>query len=141
MSEEKETVFNNIRSFIQKEVNNVISQHLTNKNYNVNDAQLWTNQICDDVLIFLSRSSRTSPKSTRTSSSSPIASSCRRPTADSTSLDPASGTMRSTAPLPSSGTPLPSSVSSTSSVALCDLHTSTYILLIILTSLYTITHF
>jgi len=49
MSEEKETVFNNIRSFIQKEVNNVINNHLTNKNYNVNDAQIWTNQICDDV--------------------------------------------------------------------------------------------
>jgi hypothetical protein len=50
MSEEKETVFNNIRSFVQKEVNNVINIHLTNKNYNVNDAQIWTNQICDDVI-------------------------------------------------------------------------------------------
>lgn len=49
MSEEKETVFNNIRSFVQKEVNNVISNFLTNKNYNVNDAQVWTNQICDEV--------------------------------------------------------------------------------------------
>ena len=44
-------MFNNIRSFVQKEVNNVISSHLTNKNYNVNDAQIWTNQICDDVPI------------------------------------------------------------------------------------------
>ena len=49
MSDEKETVFNNIRSFIQKEVNAVIGNHLNNKNYNVNDAQIWTNQICDDV--------------------------------------------------------------------------------------------
>jgi hypothetical protein len=49
MSEEKETVFHNIRSFVQKEVNSVINNHLTNKNYNVNDAQIWTNQICDDV--------------------------------------------------------------------------------------------
>lgn len=49
MTEEKETVFNNIRSFVQKEVNSVINSHLTNKNYNVNDAQIWTNQICDDV--------------------------------------------------------------------------------------------
>lgn len=48
--EEKETVFNNIRSFVQKEVNRVISQHLENKNYNVNEAQVWTNQICDDVI-------------------------------------------------------------------------------------------
>ena len=47
MAEEKETVFNNIRSFIQKEVNSVISSHLTNKTYNVNEAQIWTNQICD----------------------------------------------------------------------------------------------
>jgi deoxyadenosine/deoxycytidine kinase len=36
---------------VQKEVNNVINNHLTNKNYNVNDAQIWTNQICDDVHI------------------------------------------------------------------------------------------
>jgi hypothetical protein len=49
MTEQKETVFNNIRSFVQKEVNSVINSHLTNKNYNVNDAQIWTNQICDDV--------------------------------------------------------------------------------------------
>ncbi len=48
---EKQTVFNNIRSFVQKEVNNVINAHLTNKNYNVNEAQIWTNQICDDVII------------------------------------------------------------------------------------------
>ena len=53
MTEEKETVFNNIRSFVQKEVNTVINNHLTNKNYNVNDAQIWTNQICDDVLFWL----------------------------------------------------------------------------------------
>jgi hypothetical protein len=51
MAEEKETVFNNIRSLVQKEVNNVIGAHLTNKNYNVNDAQIWTNQICDDVFL------------------------------------------------------------------------------------------
>jgi hypothetical protein len=38
---------------VQKEVNNVISNNLTNKNYNVNDAQIWTNQICDDVNAFL----------------------------------------------------------------------------------------
>ena len=69
MSEEKETVFNNIRSFVQKEVNNVIANHLTNKNYNVNDAQIWTNQICDDVSMFSFRSSRTSHPSTRTSNS------------------------------------------------------------------------
>lgn len=61
MSEEKETVFNNIRSFVQKEVNAVISNHLTNKNYNVNDAQVWTNQICDDVPLSPLRSSRISP--------------------------------------------------------------------------------
>ena len=53
MSEEKETVFNNIRSFVQKEVNRIIAQHLENKNYNVNEAQVWTNQICDDVIYFL----------------------------------------------------------------------------------------
>lgn len=59
--EEKETIFNNIRSFVQKEVNNVINTHLTNKNYNVNEAQVWTNQICDDVLISSYRSSKASP--------------------------------------------------------------------------------
>lgn len=53
MSEEKETVFNNIRSFVQKEVNRIIAQHLESKNYNVNEAQVWTNQICDDVIYFL----------------------------------------------------------------------------------------
>jgi hypothetical protein len=51
MSEEKETVFSNIRSLVQKEVNSVINNTLTNKNYNVNDAQLWTNQICDEVIL------------------------------------------------------------------------------------------
>lgn len=50
MSEANETVFNNIRSFVQKEVNRVISDHLEKKTYNVNEAQLWTNQICDDVI-------------------------------------------------------------------------------------------
>ena len=114
-------MFNNIRSFVQKEVNAVISSHLNNKNYNVNDAQIWTNQICDDVPPLPPRSSRTSPPSIRTSSSSPTASSCRRPTADSTSPAPASGTIRSTAPSPSSGTPPPSSASSTSSAAHSDL--------------------
>lgn len=34
-------------------MNNVINTHLSNKNYNVNDAQIWTNQICDDVQILL----------------------------------------------------------------------------------------
>ncbi len=100
MSEEKETVFNNIRSFVQKEVNNVIATHLTNKNYNVNDAQIWTNQICDDVFPISLRSSRTSLQSTRTSSSSLTALSCRRLTADSTFRAPASGTMKSMALLP-----------------------------------------
>ena len=66
MTEEKETVFANIRSFVQKEVDTVIKNHLTNKNYNVNDAQLWTNQICDEVNISLDRSSRASPTSTKT---------------------------------------------------------------------------
>ena len=99
----------------------MISSHLNNKNYNVNDAQIWTNQICDDVPPLPPRSSRTSPPSIRTSSSSPTASSCRRPTADSTSPAPASGTIRSTAPSPSSGTPPPSSASSTSSAAHSDL--------------------
>lgn len=51
-NEANETVFNNIRSFVQKEVNNVISNHLEKKNYNVNEAQVWTNQICDDVLAY-----------------------------------------------------------------------------------------
>lgn len=36
MTESSETVFNNIRSFVQKEVNRVISEHLDKKNYNVN---------------------------------------------------------------------------------------------------------
>lgn len=120
MSEEKETVFNNIRSFVQKEVNNVISSHLNNKNYNVNDAQIWTNQICDDVRVLRLRSSRTSQPSTRTSSSSPTALSCKRQIADSISQDPASGTTRSMALWPSNGTPPPSSASSTSSDARSD---------------------
>lgn len=52
-------MFNNIRSFVQKEVNSVISSHLTNKSYNVNDAQIWTNLICDDVAMPPLRSSKT----------------------------------------------------------------------------------
>ena len=43
MTEANETVFNNIRSFVQKEVNRVISDHLEKKSYNVNEAQMWTN--------------------------------------------------------------------------------------------------
>ena len=58
MTEASETVFNNIRSFVQKEVNRVISDHLEKKQYNVNEAQLWTNQICDDVHPSFFRSSR-----------------------------------------------------------------------------------
>ena len=50
-SYEKEVIFNNIRSMVQEEVNKVISQHLESKNYNVNDAQTWTNQICDEVIV------------------------------------------------------------------------------------------
>jgi hypothetical protein len=46
-SYEKEVIFNNIRSMVQEDVNRVISQLLDSKNYNVNDAQTWTNQICD----------------------------------------------------------------------------------------------
>ena len=122
MSEEKETVFNNIRSFVQQKVNSVISSHLTNKNYNVNDAQIWTNQICDDVPYFSFRFSRKSPPSTRTSSSSPTASSCRKLTVDSTFPVHVSGTTRSTEQSPSSGMLLPSSASSTSSAALSDSH-------------------
>ena len=51
MSYDKEVIFNNIRSMVQEEVNKVISQHLESKNYNVNDAQTWTNQICDEVIL------------------------------------------------------------------------------------------
>jgi hypothetical protein len=115
-------VFNNIRSFVQKEVNNVINNHLTNKNYNVNDAQIWTNQICDDVGMNPSRSSRTSRLSTKISNSLPTASSCRRQIADSTYRDPASGTMRSMARLPSSGMQPLSYASLTSSGAHFDTH-------------------
>lgn len=60
MTEASETVFNNIRSFVQKEVNKVISEQLDKKSYNVNEAQVWTNQICDKVT-FLSIS--TDPQS------------------------------------------------------------------------------
>lgn len=56
--EEKEAVFNNIRSFVQKEVNNVINNHLANQIYNLNEAQVWTNQICDDVSLSIYRFSR-----------------------------------------------------------------------------------
>ena len=113
-------MFNNIRSFMQKEVNAVIANHLTNKNYNVNDAQIWTNQICDDVPIYSLRSSRVSPLSTRTLSSLLTASSCRKLTAVSIFLDPVSGTMKSTAPSLSNGTPPPLSASSMSSDAPSD---------------------
>lgn len=56
MTEANESVFNNIRSFVQKEVNRVISEHLDKKSYNVNEAQIWTNQICDKVSVRLHRS-------------------------------------------------------------------------------------
>lgn len=51
MSYDKEVIFNNIRSMVEEKVNKVISQHLESKNYNVNDAQTWTNQICDEVIL------------------------------------------------------------------------------------------
>ena len=38
---------------VQEDVNRVISQLLESKNYNVNDAQTWTNQICDEVVVYL----------------------------------------------------------------------------------------
>ena len=82
MSVEKEAVFNNIREFVRKETDTVINNHLQNKNYNVNDAQMWTNQICDDVLFSLYRSLKASPQQTKTSSSLPTASSCKKQTAD-----------------------------------------------------------
>ena len=58
MSYEKEVIFNNIRSMVQEEVNKVISQHLESKNYNVNDAQTWTNQICDEVILYIKSDSQ-----------------------------------------------------------------------------------
>lgn len=121
MADQKETVFNNIRSFVQKEVNNVISSHLNNKNYNVNDAQIWTNQICDDVHTFLSRFSKTSPASTRTSSSLPIALLCRKLIVDSTFLAPASGIIKWMELSLLNGMLLLSSVSSMSSDALSEM--------------------
>lgn len=47
-----ETVFNNIKGFVNKEVNNIIQDHLDKKSYNVNEAQVWSNLICDDVRCF-----------------------------------------------------------------------------------------
>jgi hypothetical protein len=91
MTESSERVFNNIRSLVQREVNRIISDYLEKKNYNVNEAQQWTNQICNDVRDPLCRFSKPSPMSTPTSNSSPIASSCRRPIAGSTSQGHAIG--------------------------------------------------
>jgi hypothetical protein len=43
------TIFNDIKPFVSKEVNNIIQDHLDKKNYNVNEAQVWSNLICDEV--------------------------------------------------------------------------------------------
>lgn len=100
----------------------MISNHLTNKNYNVNDAQIWTNQICDDVLKETSRSSKILQLSIETSSSSPIVSSCKRLIVDSISQVHASGIMKSMGLSPSSGMLLRSFASLTSLDAPFDPH-------------------
>lgn len=43
------TIFNDIKPFVSREVNNIIQEHLDKKNYNVNEAQVWSNLICDEV--------------------------------------------------------------------------------------------
>ena len=47
-----ETIFNNIRSVFQAEVNKIVYSQLENEVYNTNMAQIWTNKICDDVKTF-----------------------------------------------------------------------------------------
>jgi hypothetical protein len=43
------TIFNDIKGFVNKEVNGIIQENLDKKNYNVNEAQVWSNLICDEV--------------------------------------------------------------------------------------------
>ena len=43
------TIFNDIKGFVSKEVNGIIQEHLDKKSYNVNEAQVWSNLICDEV--------------------------------------------------------------------------------------------
>jgi hypothetical protein len=45
------TIFNDIKGFVNKEVNGIIQENLDKKNYNVNEAQVWSNIICDEVNI------------------------------------------------------------------------------------------
>lgn len=45
-----QTIFNEIKPFVNKEVNAIIVEHLDKKTYNVNEAQVWSNLICDEVI-------------------------------------------------------------------------------------------
>ena len=51
-----ETIFSKIKTQVNFEVTRIINENLEKKVYNVNDAQVWSNIICDEVLFFKFRS-------------------------------------------------------------------------------------
>ena len=55
-----ETIFSKIKAHVTDEVTSIIAGSLEKKTYNVNDAQVWSNVICDEVFVVLCRSSRLS---------------------------------------------------------------------------------
>lgn len=46
-----ETMFSKIRPQAINEVNRIIIENLDKKVYNVNEAQVWSNVICDEVFL------------------------------------------------------------------------------------------
>lgn len=51
-----ETIFSKIKTHVSGEVTRIIAESLEKKTYNVNDAQVWSNVICDEVLPITLRS-------------------------------------------------------------------------------------
>ncbi|EAR85130.1 dynein light chain tctex-type 1 protein (macronuclear) [Tetrahymena thermophila SB210] len=49
----EEVIFNNLKNQINDKALQIIKEKIDKKSYNSNDAQRWTNQLCDDVLKFL----------------------------------------------------------------------------------------
>lgn len=49
----EEVVFNNLKGQINEKVLEIIKERLERKSYNSNDAQTWTNLLCETVLKYL----------------------------------------------------------------------------------------
>ena len=50
-----ETMFSKIKTHTTSEVTKIIAENLDKKVYNVNEAQTWSNVICDEVFLCVCR--------------------------------------------------------------------------------------